>query len=109
MILTGKHLCRGLFFNNAAGHQLCTFIKKRLQQKFRVKSDKKQNIFLHNSFKISENFDIKHLRWSKTDLSKETKKDSKKRYCTNFRNSHQEVLYKEGVLKNFATCLFAYH
>ena len=74
VILTGKHLCRGLFFNNAAGHQSCTFIKKRLQQKFRVKSDKKQNIFLHNSFKISENFDIKHLRWSKTDLSKETKK-----------------------------------
>ena len=42
---------------------------------FREKSDKKQNIFLHNSIKISGNFDIKqHLRWSKTDLSKEIKK-----------------------------------
>ena len=58
---------------------------------------------------MSVNFDIKHLQWSKTDLSKETKKDSKKRYCTDFRSSHQEVLYKKGVLKNFATCLFAYH
>ena len=32
---------------------------------------KKVNIFLHNSIKISGNFNIKHLWWSKTDLSKE--------------------------------------
>ena len=73
MIFTVEHLYRGLFFNKAAGHQSCTFIKKRLQQKFRVKLDKRQNIFPHNSFKISGNFDIKHLRWGKTDLSQETK------------------------------------
>ena len=28
VIFTGKHLCRGLFFNKAAGHQICTFIKR---------------------------------------------------------------------------------
>ena len=33
---------------------------------------KSRNIFLHTSTKISENFDIKHLQWSNTDLSKET-------------------------------------
>ena len=31
---------------------------------------KAENIFLHISIKISENFNIKHLRWSKTDLNK---------------------------------------
>ena len=36
---------------------------------------KAENIFLHNSIKISGNFDIKHLWWSKTDLSKEIKKN----------------------------------
>ena len=37
---------------------------------------KTENIFLHNSMKISGNFDIKqHLQWSKTDLSKEIKKN----------------------------------
>ena len=51
------------------------------------------------SIKISENFDIKHLRWSETDLSKETKKDSKKRYCTNFRSCRREVFCKKGDLK----------
>ena len=35
---------------------------------------KSRNIFLHTSVKISENFHIKHLWWTKTDLSKETKK-----------------------------------
>ena len=63
---------------------------------------------MHTSKKISENFDIKHLQQSKTNLSKETKiKASKKRYTTSFRSSHQ-VLCKKGVLKNF-TCLFAYY
>ena len=33
-----------------------------------------KNTFLHTSIKISENFDIKNLQWSKADLSKETKK-----------------------------------
>ena len=28
VIFTGKHLCRGLFFNKAAGHQVCNFIKR---------------------------------------------------------------------------------
>ena len=40
--------------------------------------EKAENIFLHASTKIPENFDIKHLRWSKIDLSKETKKVLKK-------------------------------
>ena len=40
--------------------------------------EKAVNIFLHASTKIPENFDIKHLRWSKIDLSKETKKVLKK-------------------------------
>ena len=57
---------------------------------FREKSDKKQNIFLHNSIKISGN-----LQWSKTDLSKELKNCSKKRYSTNFSSSHPEVLCKK--------------
>ena len=33
-----------------------------------------ENIFLHPSIKISENFDIKYLQRSKADLSKEMKK-----------------------------------
>ena len=45
---------------------------------FHVKSDKKQNIFLHTRFKISWNFDITHLHWSKTDLCKEQKKKKKR-------------------------------
>ena len=40
--------------------------------------EKAVNIFLHASTKIPENFDIKHLRWNKIDLSKETKKVLKK-------------------------------
>ena len=35
-------------------------------EKFHAKSDKKvENIILHASIKISENLDIKHLRWNK--------------------------------------------
>ena len=30
---------------------------------------------MHTSITIFENFNIKHLQWSKTNLSKETKKD----------------------------------
>ena len=73
---------------------------------------KAENISLHTSIKISENFIIKHLRWSKADLSKETnkqKKDSKERYSTNFSSSRPEVYCKKDVLKNFATCLIACH
>ena len=33
VIFTRKHLCRGLFFNKAAGHQACNFIKKILQHR----------------------------------------------------------------------------
>ena len=72
------------------------FLKKAEPQLLKkvVKSDKKtKNIFLHTSIKISGNFDIKHLWWSKTDWSKEIKKDSKKRYSTNFSSSHQEVSF----------------
>ena len=29
---------------------------------------------MRTSIKISENFNIKHMRWNKIDLSKETKK-----------------------------------
>ena len=43
---------------------------------------------------------MKCLRWSKADLSKETKrKDSKERYSTNFSSSHPEVYCKKGVFK----------
>ena len=70
---------------------------------------KAENIFLHTSNKISENFDSKHLQRSKTDLSKETKKGSKKRYSTSFRSSHLKLLFKKGVLKSLSTCLFAYY
>ena len=59
-----------------------SFVKNRI---------KTRKNFLHNSIKISGNFDIKHLRWSKTDISKETKKCSKKRYSTNFSSNHMEV------------------
>ena len=34
VIFTGKHLCRGLFFNKVAGHQACNFIKRRLQHRY---------------------------------------------------------------------------
>ena len=34
VIFTGKHLCRGLFFNVVAGHQACNFIKKRLHHRY---------------------------------------------------------------------------
>ena len=45
-----------------------TAIEKGFMQD-RIKS---RNYFLHTSIKISENFNIKYLRSSKTDLSKET-------------------------------------
>ena len=34
MTITGKHLCRRLFFNKVAGHQVCNFIKRRLQHRY---------------------------------------------------------------------------
>ena len=34
VIFTGKHRCRGLFFNKVAGHQVCNFIEKRLQHRY---------------------------------------------------------------------------
>ena len=34
VILTGKHLCWGLFFNKVASHQACNLIKKRLQHRY---------------------------------------------------------------------------
>ena len=66
---------------------------------------------MHTSNKTSENFNIKHLQQSKTDLSKETKKKLLRKdiYSMNFRSSHPKVLCKKGVLKNFTTCLFAYY
>ena len=35
---------------------------------------KAENTFLYTSIKISQNFNIKHLRWSKADLPKEKKR-----------------------------------
>ena len=32
-----------------------------------------ENIFLYTSIKISQNFNIRHLQWSKADLPKEKK------------------------------------
>ena len=61
-------------------------LKKRLNSYIRVKpqvlekvwwkiGQNTENIFLQKFFcKISGNFNFKHLRWSKKDLSKETKK-----------------------------------
>ena len=44
-------------------------------KKFHQKLGKKtENIFLHNGIKISKKINIKHLQWSKTDLSTETNK-----------------------------------
>ena len=40
----------------------------------------------------------------KTDYSEETKKDSKKIYCTNIRSSRRQVLSKKGV----TPCLTVY-
>ena len=65
----------------------------------KVSLEKKENIFLHISTKIPKNFDIKTLRWSKTDLSKETKKllmkynlrISEAFVSTNFKSSRREV------------------
>ena len=34
VIFTGKHLCRGLFFNKVAGHQACNFIKRKLWHRY---------------------------------------------------------------------------
>ena len=34
VIFTGKHLCMGLLFNKVAGHQTCSFIKKRVQHRY---------------------------------------------------------------------------
>ena len=42
---------------------------------------------------------MKHLRWSKIDLSKKTKKRFKKRYPTNFRSSRTKVCEKEEKIK----------
>ena len=44
----------------------------------------KNNIFSAHQYQNFRNFNIKYLQWSKRDLSKETKKDSQKRYRTNF-------------------------
>ena len=55
---------------------------------------KAENIFLLTCTEISKIFNIKYLQWSKTDLSKETKKKKKKfkeRIFTNFSSSHPEV------------------
>ena len=56
---------------------------------------KAENIFLLTCTEISKIFNIKYLQWSKTDLSKETKKkkkkDFKERLFTNFSSSHPEV------------------
>ena len=77
VIFTGKRLCRGLFLDsvrrlNSLKKGLNSYIRAnpQLLEKFGVKSDKKHNIFLHNSLKILGYFDSKHLQWSKTDLSK---------------------------------------
>ena len=49
-----------------------TAIGKRFVQNRFLKAE---NIFLHTSIKISENSNITHTGWSKTDLSKETKEN----------------------------------
>ena len=71
---------------------------------------KAENIFLHTSINISVNFDIKHLWWSKADLFKETKKILRKDTVgiSEAVGGRYSVKTKKGILKNFATCLFAH-
>ena len=69
----------------------------------RIKSRK---IFLHTSINILENFNIKHLRWSKTVYPKKQKERLQGEILYEF---CPEVYRQKGVLNNFATCLFAYH
>ena len=80
-----------------------------IEKSFMQNQIKSRNIFLHTSIKNLENFNIKHLRWSKTDLSKEAKKDSKERHSMNFSSSRPEVYCSEGVFKTVAPCLFTDH
>ena len=54
-----------------------------------------ENVSCKIGKKMSENFNIKHLRWSKADLPKEKKKDSKERYSTKFSSSRREVYSKK--------------
>ena len=62
---------------------------------------KKQKIFFCTTVSKFQNFNIKNLQWSKTNFSKETKQDSKKRYfTTNFRSSHWELFCKKSSPKN---------
>ena len=65
-------------------------------EKFHAKSDKKQKYFSAHQY---QNFNIKHLRWSKTDLSKKAKKDSQERYSMNFSSSRPEVYCLKVSLK----------
>ena len=89
------------------------FLHKRetraIRKRFIKNQIKIRNIFLYTSSKFSGNFNIKHLRWSKTDLFKETKSDSKKIYSMNIRSRCLEGFYKKDVLKNVTIYLFAYH
>ena len=62
----------------------------------KVSLERAENIFLHTITKIPENFGIKHLQYSKVNISKETKKSSKKRYSTNFRSSHTYEFQKQS-------------
>ena len=50
------------------------FFSKHGERGISFFQEKAENIFLHTSIKISENFDIKYLQRSKADLSKEIKK-----------------------------------
>ena len=59
-------------------------------RKDQVRREKTNSYIRGNQFgkisKIPENFDIKHLSWSKIDLSKEIKKGSKERFSASFRS-----------------------
>ena len=123
VIITGRNLCWGLFYNKVAGHAACNFrtpiLKnncERLLLNFwkvfcknifqiiieqrellligscvkgcsnqsklnknagnsleKVLLENAENSFLHTSTKISENFDINDLRWSKISNPKKQK------------------------------------
>ena len=68
---------------------------------------KSRNSFLHSSIKIS-----KTSTWNICDgvnrFIQRNKKYTMKRYSMNSKSTHPEVFCKSGVLKIFATCIFAY-
>ena len=71
-------------------------LRNVIDQRFNANRSKLKSLLLQTS-----NYKILGIVFAKTDLSEESKKDSKKRYSMNFRSSCLGVFSKKGVLKNF--------